>query len=52
MDVILYGIAAALFVYVLAGGLGGHWTVHRDKHHRRPRDDDDPSPLDFDDWER
>lgn len=54
IDALLWGFAAALFIFTLAGGVGGSWTVHRDKVHRRPhhRDGTEGNPLDVDDWER
>lgn len=52
IEILLWGYGAALFILVLAGGVGGKWTTHRDKHHKRPHETDGPPPLDFDDWER
>lgn len=52
IEALLWGFGATLFIFTLAGGVGGRWTHHNDRQHKRPHVDDGPSPLDIDDWER
>lgn len=52
IEILLWGFGSALFILTLAGGVGGKWTVDRDKHHRPHEHDAGPNPLDVDDWER